>query len=53
MQVAKSKINIEILEACRNNPFERSWTIYDEAPKFFGPLVVLDYGIGDQIIRLS
>jgi TolB-like protein/Flp pilus assembly protein TadD len=26
MEDAKSKINLVILDACRNNPFERSWT---------------------------
>lgn len=28
-------------------------TIYDEAPKFFGPLVVLDYGIGERKLKVE
>ena len=28
-------------------------TIYDEAPKFFGPLVVLDYGIGERKLKIE
>ena len=28
-------------------------TIYDEAPKFYGPLVVLDYGIGERKLKVE
>lgn len=28
-------------------------TIYDEAPKFFGPLIVLDYGIGERKLKVE
>jgi predicted nucleotidyltransferase component of viral defense system len=28
-------------------------TIHDEAPKFFGPLVVLEYGIGDRKLKVE
>lgn len=28
-------------------------TIHDEAPKFFGPLVVLDYGIGERKLKVE
>ena len=31
----------------------RYGTIYDEAPKFFGPLVVLDYGIGERKLKVE
>ena len=28
-------------------------TIFDEAPKFYGPLVVLDYGIGERKLKVE
>jgi len=28
-------------------------TIYDEAPKFFGPLLVLDYGVGERKLKVE
>jgi hypothetical protein len=28
-------------------------TIYDGAPKFFGPLIVLDYGIGERKLKVE
>jgi predicted nucleotidyltransferase component of viral defense system len=28
-------------------------TIHDEAPKFFGPLVVMDYGIGERKLKVE
>jgi predicted nucleotidyltransferase component of viral defense system len=28
-------------------------TIHDEAPKFFGPLIVLDYGIGERKLKVE
>jgi predicted nucleotidyltransferase component of viral defense system len=28
-------------------------TIYDEAPKFYGPLIVLDYGMGERKLKVE